>query len=228
MSSIGPKFGVILSGCGVFDGAEVYESVLTLLAIDRAGGEALIYAPNINQRQTINHQTGSESEGETRNVMVEAARIARGPVRDLASFSADDVDILIMPGGFGAAKNLSTFAFDGPDCTVNEDVAAAVKAVRAAGKPIGALCIAPVILAKVFGEGELTIGQAADVSGAIEAMGATHKITSHGEVIVDHNLSVVTSPCYMLDSTVSQIAAGTENAVKALIELHAGIAAKAA
>lgn len=222
------KFGVILSGCGVYDGAEIHESVLTLLAIDRNGGEAIIYAPNIDQFHTINHQTGAVSDGETRNVMVEAARIARGPVRDLATFSADEVDIVILPGGFGAAKNLSSFAVDGAECTVDESVAAALKATRAAGKPIGALCIAPVILAKLFGEGDLTIGQDAGVSQAIEAMGATHKATGHGEVVVDRDRLVVTSPCYMLDSTVSQIAAGAENAVMALIALRSSAQSKAA
>lgn len=212
------KIGVILSGCGVYDGAEIHESVLTLLAISRQGVEAVCYAPNIPQHHVINHLTG-EVMPESRNVLVEAARIARGKIADLAAFKAGDVDALVLPGGFGAAKNLSDFAFKGPGCTVNPQVTDAIRAMVAAGKPVGALCIAPAVLAKVLGDVELTIGQDAETAQALEALGARHKKTGHGEVVVDRKHKVVTTPCYMLDSTVAQIADGADNAVRALIEL---------
>lgn len=213
------KIAVVLSGCGVYDGAEIQEAVLTLLAISRHGAEAVCFAPDIPQHHVVDHRTG-EAMPETRNVLVEAARIARGAIQDLADFKADSFDALVFPGGFGAAKNLSTFAFDGPDCTVNAPVAAAVRAMAAAGKPIAALCIAPVILAKVLGDGaEVTIGQDTDTAAALERMGARHKATGRGEVVVDARRKLVTSPCYMLDSTVAQIADGADNAIRAVIDL---------
>jgi Uncharacterized protein involved in an early stage of isoprenoid biosynthesis len=155
-----PKVGVVLSGCGVYDGAEVHESVLTLLALDRAGAEAVCLAPDAAQRHVVNHLTGQPAEGESRNVLVEAARIARGKVKSLAGFDPAPLDALVLPGGFGAAKNLCDFAFRGADCDVNPEVARVVRAVHAAGKPVGAVCIAPVILAKLLGaeKPKLTIG----------------------------------------------------------------------
>lgn len=214
------RVGVVLAGCGVQDGAEIHEAVCTLLAISRAGAEALCYAPDIDQAHVVNHLTGQET-AETRNVLVEAARIARGKIQPLSAFSAEAVDALIFPGGFGAAKNLCDFAFKGPDCTVNPDVTAAVAVMRAAGKPIAALCIAPAILAKLLGQQavELTIGNDAETAAALEKLGARHRVTAAGEVVVDETLKIVTSPCYMLESSLTEIAEGAENAVKALISL---------
>lgn len=214
------RIAVVLSGCGVYDGAEIHEAVCTLLAIDRAGAEAVCFAPNIPQAHVVNHLTG-EAAAETRNVLVEAARIARGKIRDLAAFDAAEVDAMIFPGGFGAAKNLCDFAFKGPDCTVDASVEKAIRAMRGAGKPIGALCIAPAIMAKLFGSEavELTIGSDAETASALEALGAKHKATTHGEVVIDRRLNIVTSPCYMLDATIAQIADGAENTVRTLIEL---------
>ena len=140
-----PKVGVVLSGCGVYDGAEIHESVLTLLSLDRAGAEAVCLAPDVAQRHVVNHLTGQPAEGETRNVLVEAARIARGKVFDLGGFDPSGLDALVLPGGFGAAKNLCDFAFRGADCEVHPEVARVVRAVHAAGKPVGAICIAPTI-----------------------------------------------------------------------------------
>lgn len=214
-----PRFAVLLAGCGVYDGAELTESVTTLLAIDRQGGRYQCFAPDIPQLHVINHLTGQPVEGESRNVLTEAARIPRGQIKDVASFDPADFDVLILPGGFGAAKNLSTFAVDGPDCTVDPSVAAAVKAAHAAGLPIGALCIAPVVIARVLGDVTVTIGSDAGVAEGLGAMGATHKTTTHTEIVVDEAHKVVTSPCYMLDATVSQIADGADNAVRALIGL---------
>lgn len=220
MSKKPVRIAVILSGCGVYDGAEIHEAVLTLLAIDRAGADAVCFAPNVPQAHVIDHRTGTET-GESRNVLTEAARIARGKIADLATFDAAAVDALILPGGFGAAKNLCSFAFDGPGCTVNPDVDAAITAMRAAGKPIGALCIAPAILAKLLGgQGvTLTIGSDTGTAEALEAMGAHHTVTTHGQIVVDKGLKVVTSPCYMLDASISQIAEGAANTVNALIDL---------
>jgi len=213
-----PRMAVVLSGCGVFDGAEIHEAVLTMLAIARQGGEYQCFAPNVDQHHVVNHLTGTEMN-ETRNVLVESARIARGRVEDMKAYDPAHFDALVMPGGFGAAKNLSSFAFDGPGCTVDADVADAVRRTHAAGKPIGALCIAPVILAKVLGDGELTIGEDAQVASAIEAMGARHRKAGHGEVVVDEGLRIVTTPCYMLDATIDQIAQGADNAIRALLDL---------
>ncbi|WP_413205179.1 isoprenoid biosynthesis glyoxalase ElbB [Rhodospirillum sp. A1_3_36] len=213
-----PRFAVLLSGCGVFDGAEIHEAVLTLLAIDRQGAVYQCFAPDISQMHVIDHVTG-EPTGETRNVLTEAARIARGAIADLATFDPGDFDALILPGGFGAAKNLCTFAVDGPDCTVDPTVEAALTKARAFHLPIGALCIAPAVLARVLGTGKLTIGSDKDAAAGIEAMGATHQEATHGEIVVDEGLRVVTSPCYMLDATISQIAEGADNTVAALMRM---------
>ncbi|MEW5726958.1 MAG: isoprenoid biosynthesis glyoxalase ElbB [Pseudomonadota bacterium] len=213
-----PMFAVVLSGCGVYDGSEIHEAVLTLLAIDRAGGSYQCFAPDVAQRDVVNHLTGQPA-GESRNALVEAARIARGRIKPLSAFDAAGFDALVFPGGFGAAKTLSTFALDGPDCSVDPDVAAAVKGMAAAGKPIGALCIAPAIMAKVLGEVELTIGNDAGTAAALEQLGARHRNAGHGEVVVDRARKVVTTPCYMLDARIGQIADGAEAAVRALIEL---------
>lgn len=220
MSQAAKKIGVILAGCGVYDGAEIHEAVLTLLAIDRAGAAAAIFAPNIPQAHVVNHLTGQEM-AETRNVLTEAARIARGKIADLATFDPADVDAVILPGGFGAAKNLCDFAFKGADCTVDPTVEKAIRAARDAGKPIGALCIAPAILAKLFGgEGaKLTIGSDEGTAAALEKLGAMHCPTTHGEIVVDEGLKLVTSPCYMLDASVSQIADGAANTVAALLKM---------
>ena len=220
MSANKPKIAVILSGCGVVDGAEIHESVLTLLAIDRAGAEAVCFAPDVPQAHVVDHLTGQEM-AETRNVLTESARITRGKIKPLSEFDAAAVDALILPGGFGAAKNLSNFAFKGTDCTVNAEVETAVRATRAAGKPIGALCIAPAIMAKLFGneQVELTIGSDSGTAEALTALGARHRNTSHGEVVIDPALKLATSPCYMLDANISQIADGAENTVRALLDM---------
>lgn len=213
-----PRFAVVLSGCGVYDGAEIHEAVLTMLAIDRAGGTYHCFAPDIAQMHVVNHLSGEETS-EGRNVLVEAARIARGAIKPLSAFDAGACDALIFPGGFGAAKNLCSFALDGPECSVNPDVESAVQAMRAAAKPIGALCIAPVVLARVLGDVQLTIGTDAGTAAALEQMGAHHINKLHGEIVVDTANKVVTSPCYMLESTIGQIADGAEAVVRKLIEL---------
>jgi len=212
------KFAVILSGCGNKDGAEIHESVMTLWAINKHGAEYQCFAPDIPQHHVLNFINGQEM-AESRNVLVESARIARGNIKNLKDYTAADYDGLIMPGGLGVAKNLSTFAFDGPGCSVNEDVIRAVRETAAEKKPIGALCIAPAIVARILGNITVTIGQDAGTEAALIAMGATHEKTSHGEIAIDKEHKVVTTPCYMLDARVDQIGTGAENLVTALLEM---------
>lgn len=212
------KFAVIISGNGVYDGAEIHEAVMSLYAIHLNNCEYQIFAPDIKQHHVINHITGEEMN-EERNVLTESARIARGNIKALSDFKAGDFDILLFPGGFGAAKNLSTFAFDGPDCSVNKDVEKAIIDMHKAGKPIGALCISPVIIAKVLQDVELTIGQDVETSEAIEAMGAKAVKTKQREITIDRKNKIVTNPCYMLDSSLVDIAEGAKNTVSALLEL---------
>ncbi|WPD24850.1 MAG: isoprenoid biosynthesis glyoxalase ElbB [Candidatus Electrothrix scaldis] len=210
------KIAVILSGCGHQDGAEIHEATLTLWAIHKNGAEYQCFAPNIMQHHVLNHINGQEMD-EQRNVLIEAARIARGKVEDLTLFDASTVDALVIPGGVGAAKNLCSFAFDGSVCTVNKDVEQAVKGMHEAGKPIGALCIAPVLLARILGDIVLTIGHDAETAAAIREMGATHAPTGVGEIAVDQQNKIVTTPCYMLDSRVDQIADGADALVQAVL-----------
>jgi enhancing lycopene biosynthesis protein 2 len=211
------KFAVVLSGCGVFDGAEIHEATLTLLAIAQQGASYEIFAPDINQHHVINHLTHKEMP-EKRNVLVESARIARGKIKPLSQFHAADFDALVFPGGFGAAKNLSTVAFDGPDAKVNPDVETAVKAMHKAGKPIGALCIAPAVIARILGQVEVTIGNDPGTAGAIEKMGGKHIKSTHGEVVTDKRNKVYTTPCYMLDATIVQIYQGATNIIRAIMQ----------
>lgn len=212
------KFAVVLSGCGVFDGAEIHEATLSLYAIKKHGAAYEVFAPDVNQHHVINHLNGEEMK-ETRNVLVESARIARGKIKPLAQFDPGAFDAILLPGGFGAAKNLCTFAFDGPDCKVDPDTEKALKGMHKAGKPIGALCISPVILAKVLGNVKLTIGQDQGTAEGVTKLGATHMTTNHGEVVSDDKNKVFTTPCYMLDADIVQIGDGAENIVRAMLEV---------
>ena len=212
------KFALVLSGCGVYDGAEIHESVTAMLAICRKGHCYQAFAPDIPQFHVINHLTG-EVMPEERNVMVEAARIARGNVQALSSFDASQYDALLFAGGFGAAKNLSDFAFKDKDYTVIEQVGSAIKAMHCAGKPIGAMCVAPVLVAEVINGVELTLGADCVASQAAEKHGATHIVKTHAEVAVDKKNKVATTPCYMLEATIAQVAQGAENIVEELLNL---------
>jgi enhancing lycopene biosynthesis protein 2 len=218
---VAKKIGVILSGCGVYDGAEIHEAVITLLALDRRGVEAVICAPDMAQMHVVNHLTGQVEQGATRNVLVEAARIARGKIRAVEQVSATELDGLILPGGFGAAKNLCDFAVKGKDCTVHPGVARLVTEVHAQGKPVAAVCIAPALLAKVLGQEAptVTIGDDAATAAAVEAMGARHATCPVTEMVVDRDRKVITSPAYMLAKSISEAAEGIDKAVGALIEL---------
>lgn len=212
------KIAVVLAGCGVFDGAEIHEATLTMLAISQQGATYQCFAPDINQAHVVNHITGQEMN-ETRNVMVEAARIARGNIKPLSEYKAADYDAIIFPGGFGVAKNLCSFAFDGPDCSVNPEVEKAIRSTVVAEKPVGALCISPALIARVLVDVEVTIGQDQGTADAIEKMGASHVKTTHGEIVVDEKYKVITTPCYMLNANISQIAEGANNVVAKLLEM---------
>lgn len=214
-----PKVAVVLAGCGVFDGAEIHEAVLTLLAITRRGGTYECFAPNIPQHHVINHLTGQEETGVFRNVLIEAARIARGAIKDLREYRPEDYDALVFPGGFGVAKNLCSFALDGTECRVTPDVEKAIRDTHAARKPIGALCISPTLIARVLTGVTVTIGDNTDVAAGIEGMGGQHKTAGHGQVVMDRENLVASTPCYMLDATIDQIADGADAVVGAVLEL---------
>ena len=212
------RFAVILAGCGVFDGAEIHEATLTLLAIAKAGGSYVCFAPDKEQAQVINHLTGKPMN-EERNILVESARITRGKIKPLFLYEPENFDAVIFPGGFGVAKNLSTLAFEGSDCIVDPEVELAVIASVEVSIPIGAICIAPALIAKILPGANVTIGKDPETIKIIEKMGGTHHETSHNEVIIDEKYKLVTSPCYMLDANILQIAGGTQNVVNELINL---------
>ena len=220
---------VVLSGCGVYDGTEITEAVSVLVALDRAGVTYQCFAPDVPQRQVIDHAHGTEM-GEPRNVLVEAARIARGKILPLSQCRADDHLCLVFPGGFGAAKNLCSFAFDGTNLTVEPQVARVLREIHAAGKPIGLACIAPVLAAAVFGKDGLrprvTIGTDQTTADAIDAMGGRHVATDETGVVVDEENKLVTTPCYMNDVGPYVVFVGATKMVDAVLEL-AGVAAGA-
>lgn len=212
------NFAIILAGCGYQDGSEIHEATMSMLAIKNAGHDYRCFAPNKKQQLVTNHISG-ETMQEERNVLVESARIARGQVSDLKELKMADFDALILPGGFGAAQNLCTFAKDGPDCNVDPDIERIIKEAVHEQKPIGALCISPVILAKIMDSVTVTIGDSDDVNAAIKCMGGHTKNTGQTEVVIDHEHKVVTGPCYMLDSNIVEISQGAKNVVDAVIQL---------
>lgn len=220
MDRRGVRVGVILSGCGFLDGSEIHEAVLTLLALDRAGASAVCLAPDIEQASVVDHRTKKPAE-DTRNVLAESARIARGKVSDVAKAKASELDALILPGGFGAAKNLSNFASAGAQAHVDPNVARLVREMHAAKKPIGAWCIAPAVLAATLGKEKpkLTIGDDAGTAGALEQMGAQHVTCPVKEFRVDEDLRLVTTPAYMYDARIGEVAAGIERAVGEVLRL---------
>ena len=217
------KIGVVLSGCGVYDGAEIHEAVITLLAIDRAGAKSVCMAPDIDQIHVINHQNGEEMVGEKRNVLVESARIARGEIRDINAIKVDDIDALVFPGGFGAAKNLSNFAEKGDECDVHPDVMRLVKEFVAKQKPQAALCIAPAMMAKIY-ESEsvkptLTIGNDKDGISMIEAMGSQHQECVATDFVYDEKNRIVSTPAYMVGKSISEVAEGIEKTINKLVSI---------
>jgi len=214
--------GVVLSGCGVFDGAEIHESVITLLALDRSGAKAVCFAPNTEQMHVVDHLSG-EATAENRNVLVESARIARGEISDLATAKAEELDGLIIPGGFGAAKNLCDFAVAGSEAKPHPEVARIVVEMMRASKPVAAVCIAPALIAAICRDAgiecSVTIGADADTAGAIETMGANHAECPVSEFRVDEANKLITSPAYMLAGSISEAAEGIERTVEELLRL---------
>ena len=214
------KMAVVLSGCGVFDGSEIYETVLTLLYLDQLDIQVQCFAPNIPQMHVINHVTQEVAVNEQRNVLVEAARLARGNIKDIAHANADEFDALIVPGGFGAAKNLSNFAVKGTELAVNPEFLAFAQAFYHSGKPVGLICIAPTMSAAIFGPGvTCTIGNDENTSTAIETMGGVHQACCVNEVVVDQQRKLVTTPAYMLAGRISEAAAGINDLVDQVIAL---------
>ena len=214
------KVGVLLSGCGVNDGSEIHEAVLTLLFLSRAGAEIVCMAPDMAQRHVVNHITG-EAMDETRNVLVESARIARGDIQDVKDIGAQDLDALIIPGGFGAAKNLSDFAEKGPDATVHPEVNRLLGEMISAGKPVGAICIAPATLTKALSgkAPEVTIGNDPGTASAITTMGGVHHDCTVDMIHVDEKNRVVTTPAYMLGPEIKDVAVGIEKLVTKVMSL---------
>ncbi|XP_062060523.1 LOW QUALITY PROTEIN: glutamine amidotransferase-like class 1 domain-containing protein 3, mitochondrial [Lepus europaeus] len=224
----GAKVAVVLSGCGVYDGTEIHEASAILVHLSRGGAEVQIFAPDVPQMHVIDHTKGQPAGSETRNVLKESARIARGKITDLAQLSVANHDAAIFPGGFGAAKNLSTFAVDGKDCKVHRDVERVLKEFHGAGKPIGLCCIAPVLAAKVLRGVEVTVGHEQEEGGkwphagtaeAVKALGAKHCVKDVTEAHVDGKNKVVTTPAFMGEAALHHIHDGIGLMVKKVLEL---------
>lgn len=214
------KIGVMLSGCGVFDGTEIHEAVLTMFFLSRADAQIICTAPDVDQYHVINHLT-QEVVPEKRNVLLESARIARGDIRDVKQVKAKQLDGIILPGGFGAAKNLSDFAIKGPEAQVHPEVRRLLEEMLALKKPIGAICIAPAMLVRALADHhpEVTIGNDVGTAAAIETMGGKHHVRSVDQIHVDSERKIVSTPAYMLGPTMADIALGIEKLVAKVLEL---------
>jgi len=214
--------GVILAGSGVYDGSEIHEVVLTMLALDKRNVKMVLMAPNIDQHHVINHITGQEMK-ETRNVLVEAARIARGDVKDIKEVKLSDLDAIMIPGGFGVAKNLCNFAFKGENCDIEPSISDFLVQVAKESKPLGAVCISPVLVSKIYEtigkKTELTIGKDAETADKVEKMGNIHISCEVKEFHIDKENKIVSSPAYMLGQNISEVAEGIDKTVEALITL---------
>ncbi len=216
------KVAVILSGCGVFDGSEIHEACAALLALDKAGTEAVICAPAGPQMHVVDHLAGEPAADEVRDILVESARLARGQITSLQDLDVATVDAVLMPGGFGAAKNLCTFATDGADCKVNSTVVDILRRAHDLNKPIGAMCIAPVVLARVFGPDlapSVTIGNDPTTAGLIQEMGAVHIDCAVTDSVVDEPNRMISTPAYMLATSIKDVFAGAEGFVTELLAL---------
>lgn len=213
------NFSVILSGCGVFDGAEINEVVLTLLALEHNKIEYKCFAPDVVQYHVINHVTGEAVSGK-RNVLEESARVVRGNVSSLSECVPGEFDALIVPGGFGVAKNLSTFAFKGESLEINQEILAIMNGFKEERKPVGCMCIAPVLLPVVYGSGViLTVGNDADTIAIVERMGGIHKVANVDEIVVDPSNKVVTTPAYMLANSISEAKLGIDKLIAKVSEM---------
>ncbi len=213
------RVAVVLAGCGVYDGSEIYESVITLLQLERNKAAYQCFAPDIPQRHVINH-ANCEEMAESRNVLIEAARLARGRIQPLSEARAEDFDALIVPGGFGAAKNLSDFAFAGANMTVLPELVGLAKAFTQQGKPIGLICIAPAMSAAIFGRGvRCTIGTDEATAEQIEEMGAEHCAMTVEKICVDEKRKLVTTPAYMMAESMLEAESGINKLVDKVLQL---------
>jgi enhancing lycopene biosynthesis protein 2 len=229
-TDMGKRTAVILSGCGVYDGSEIHEAVFTLLAIAQLGNTYQCFAPDIDQHHVINHMTGEEMP-EKRKVLLESARIARGDIKPLTTFHAADFDALFIPGGFGAAKNLTTWAFNGPEGEIDPAVAAAIRETVKAGKPVCGLCMAPTVIAKALQDNvagtHVTVGTVAEkspydigaISQGINATGAVAEMKSISEICIDAQHKIVTAPCYMMEARIDEVFQNIQQAVQAIFNL---------
>ena len=217
------KVAVVLSGSGFLDGAEIQESVITMLALDKAGADYQCMAPDMDQIHVVNHLTGEVSEGEQRNVLVEAARIARTEIIDIATANPNDYDAVIFPGGYGAAKNLSNFAVEGAASIVQHDVLQFSRAFAATGKPMGFVCIAPAMIPHIYGaDAKLTIGSDEDTAAAITEMGGIHISCPVEDFVIDEERKIVSTPAYMLNVRISEAAKGIEKLVHKVLGMIDG------
>tara|TARA_B100001146_G_scaffold119075_1_gene104645 strand:- start:815 stop:1477 length:663 start_codon:yes stop_codon:yes gene_type:complete len=217
------KVGVVLSGCGHQDGSEIHEAVFTLHALEKADAEAIIMAPDMDQFHVINHLNGNEELSESRNILVESARIARGKVIDVASVSGHQLDALIFPGGTGMAKNIFDYSMAGINCTVISDVQRLVVEILEADKPLGAICIAPVMVAKVLEylgrTGTVTGGFNVEINNDIKAMGINAVEVGAEEIVVDKENKIVTTPAYVDAKSMNESCTGIEKLVNKVLEL---------
>ena len=213
-----PRVLVILSGCGFLDGSEIHEAVLCLLYLDQEGAAVTCAAPDKPQMHVVDHLLQTPVAGQ-RNVLVESARIARGRIVALETVKPLDFDVVVLPGGYGAAKNLSNVATDGPNASVEPDVARILRAFRAANKPICAVCISPAVVVAALREGEVTIGNDTGTAGAILAMGGTHRDCTVDTICVDQARKLVTAPAYMYDAGIAQVATGVQAAIRETLRL---------
>jgi len=215
------RVGVLLSGCGFLDGAEIHEACCTLLSLDRRKARLVAMAPDVPQMHVVDHVAKQPAAGQARSVLQESARIVRGQITELSKVSAGDLDALILPGGYGAAKNLCTFATEGKQMRVLPAVERLVRDLRAAGKPMGFICIAPVIAGRVLGGDhvQLTIGDDPDTAAALESWGARHVARKVDEIAVDQRLKVVSTPAYMLGPWIADVATGIDKLVSAVLEM---------
>lgn len=216
------KVGVILAGCGVFDGSEIHEATLTLFFLDRQGVEIVYMAPDVDQSDVIDHSTHHPMR-ETRNVIVESSRISRGNIKNIKDLTANDMDALIIPGGLGAAKNLCNFSSENADCTAHPEIERLILGLSNSKKPIGFICIAPVICAKVLGKihPQVSIGRGDEnnLAAAIKKMGGVPVECDVDDIIVDRANRIISTPAYLLGPSISQIALGIEKLVLKVLEM---------
>lgn len=216
------KVGVVLSGCGFLDGSEIHESVLALLCLDELGVEAVCMAPRGPQRDVVDHEQRQPERGAERDILREAARIARGRIQDLALVRTAELDAVVLPGGFGAAKNLSDFASRGAAATPHPEVARLLRELHAAHKPIGAICIAPAVVAAVLGRSAhplLTIGRDPDTAQALVAMGVEHRDCAVTDCVIDREQRIVSTPAYMYEARLGELHQGIRKLCTAVVEM---------